>query len=375
MSKDIIIRQETIEDYYETENMVMKAFWNLHGPGCNEHLLVHKLRESDVYLPQISRIAEIDGQIVGTIMYSKAVIHGEDKDHEVLTFGPLCVLPGMQDYGVGGKLLEYTMNLAREAGYKGIVIFGEPGYYPKHGFKTCDNFGIRTMWDANFDSFMGIELVEGAFEGITGKFEEGDVFGDYPQEEIDEYTAKFSPIGKAKFPGQWDYQNASMKENGYEIKDAVQYKKEFREEFNAYIKELIQYNSWLKDQVDSDDNYLTDEFNEYFNVVEKKPYVIKCDDKIAGLVVFSLPEAEDEPDGCSYYIEECYIEPEFRKNGIAKDMALSFTKQNGGVCGLCILSENTGAISFWEHIFNEAGYTYSRENCGDGMFFYKVEIN
>ena len=43
--------------------MVMRAFWNIHGPGCNEHLLVHKLRESEDYIPQLSRIAELDGKI------------------------------------------------------------------------------------------------------------------------------------------------------------------------------------------------------------------------------------------------------------------------------------------------------------------------
>lgn len=40
----MIIREERIEDYTQTEHMTMRAFWNIHGPGCNEHLLVHKLR-------------------------------------------------------------------------------------------------------------------------------------------------------------------------------------------------------------------------------------------------------------------------------------------------------------------------------------------
>ena len=58
----LIIRQEGKEDYYDTEHMVLRAFWNLHGPGCNEHLLVHKLREAAEYLPALSRIAEKDGR-------------------------------------------------------------------------------------------------------------------------------------------------------------------------------------------------------------------------------------------------------------------------------------------------------------------------
>ena len=66
----IIIRKETKEDYKETEIMTRRAFWNMHGPGCNEHFLVHMLRESEDYLPEFSRVAELDGEIVGVIMYS-----------------------------------------------------------------------------------------------------------------------------------------------------------------------------------------------------------------------------------------------------------------------------------------------------------------
>ena len=69
---NIIIRKETKEDYRKTEYMALRAFWNIHGPGCNEHLLVHKLREADCYLESISRVAELDGEIVGTSMSSKA---------------------------------------------------------------------------------------------------------------------------------------------------------------------------------------------------------------------------------------------------------------------------------------------------------------
>ena len=70
--KNIIIRKEKREVYKKTEYMVMRAFWNIHGPGCNEHLLTRKLRESGDYLPELSRVAECDGEIVGAIFYSKA---------------------------------------------------------------------------------------------------------------------------------------------------------------------------------------------------------------------------------------------------------------------------------------------------------------
>jgi predicted N-acetyltransferase YhbS len=152
----------------------------------------------------LSRIALKDGEVIGCIMYSKSrVVDGEDT-HEIITFGPLCVEPKWQGCGVGELLLTETMELAANKGYKCIIIFGEPDYYPRLGFKTCDNFDIRTAEGKNFDAFMGIELVKDGMKGIKGKFYESEVFNNLPKEEVEEYNKKFPQLQKLRFPGQWD---------------------------------------------------------------------------------------------------------------------------------------------------------------------------
>lgn len=201
---EIEIRKETEDDWYNVELMAQHSFWNKHHLGCDEHYLVHKLRQDKDYLPELSRIAVKDGEIIGCIMYSKArVVDGADT-HEIIAFGPLCVEPKWQGCGVGELLLRETMSLATNEGYKGIVIFGEPDYYPRLGFKTCDNFNITTADGKNFDAFMGIELVEEGMKDIKGKFYESEVFDNLPKAEVEEYNKKFPKIPKLRFPGQWD---------------------------------------------------------------------------------------------------------------------------------------------------------------------------
>lgn len=203
--EDIVIRREEPSEYHKTEEMTLKAFWNKHHLGCNEHLLVHKLRKSDVYLPELSRVAVVGNEIVGAICYSKAWLkHAADHAKEILTFGPLCVAPEWQGCGVGGLLLKETLALAKEAGYEGVVIFGEPEYYPRHGFQTCDHFGITTADGKNFEAFMGIELVEGGLADFGGKFYESEVFEDLSEAENEEFTKEFDAPVKRKFPCQWD---------------------------------------------------------------------------------------------------------------------------------------------------------------------------
>ena len=201
---DIIIRKERESDWFESEYVTKKAFWNLHVPGCNEHYLVHLLRTSPDYVPELTRVAEIDGKVVGLIMYAKSRVIDGETSHEVLTFGPLCVDPAFQKQGIGGRLLEATMTLAREYGHRAIIIYGEPEYYPRFGFKTCDHFGITTHDDKNFDAFMAFELVPGALDGIKGKFYEAQVYEDCNSDLADEYDKKFPYMKKEKLPGQWE---------------------------------------------------------------------------------------------------------------------------------------------------------------------------
>jgi predicted N-acetyltransferase YhbS len=202
--EEVEIRMETEDDWYNVELMTQHAFWNKHHLGCDEHYLVHKLRKNKDYLPELSRIAVKDGKVIGCIMYSKAKIVDGVDTHEIITFGPLCVEPKWQGSGVGELLLRETMKLATNKGYKGIVIFGEPDYYPRIGFKTCDNFNITTADGKNFDAFMGIELAEDSMKGIKGKFYESEVFENLPKVEVEEYNKKFPKLQKLRFPGQWD---------------------------------------------------------------------------------------------------------------------------------------------------------------------------
>lgn len=200
-----IYRLEEEKDYRAAESMTRRAFWNKHQKGCDEHYLLHCLRGDAAFVPELSLVAEVDGRIVGGIWYSKSQVKTKTQTHPILTFGPLCVAPEYQGTGVGGQLLEKSMRIAKEAGYSGIIIFGEPGYYPKHGFVTCDNFGITTADGKNFDAFMGIELQDGAFEQMRGgRFFEAEVFEHLSAEKVMAFDKEFPHMERLRVPGQWE---------------------------------------------------------------------------------------------------------------------------------------------------------------------------
>lgn len=188
---NISLRFERESDYEEVENLTREAFWDVYKPGCDEHLLAHKLRKVQAFIPELDFVAEYDNQIVGNIMYSKAKIVDERGfEHELLTFGPVSVLPSHQKAGIGSQLINHTIKLSKEMGYRAIVIFGNPAYYHRFGFTSADKFGITTADGQNFDAFMALELFDGALQNISGRFHENLVFH-VDKEELESFEKKF----------------------------------------------------------------------------------------------------------------------------------------------------------------------------------------
>lgn len=80
--------------------MTRYSFWNVYKPGCDEHVIVHKLRDCNDFIPELDYVAECDHKIIGNVMCSKAKIHNSQKniidEDSLVAVGPICVLPQWQ---------------------------------------------------------------------------------------------------------------------------------------------------------------------------------------------------------------------------------------------------------------------------------------
>ena len=140
---NITIRREDEKDYRVVEEITREAFWNLNFPGCDEHYLVHILRDHPDFIPEMDFVAVVDNKVAGNIMYTKSYVADEDNNRlDTLTFGPLCVLPGYQRQGIGTALINHTREIAVNNNSKAIIILGHPHNYCKHGFKNSIDYGI-----------------------------------------------------------------------------------------------------------------------------------------------------------------------------------------------------------------------------------------
>jgi predicted N-acetyltransferase YhbS len=178
------LRPEEPRDYTEAENITREAFWNKFKPGCDEHYLLHAMRGDPSFIPELDIVAEKDGRLIGSIVYAKGhVLDHRGLSHEVITFGPVSVLPGYQKSGVGARLIFHTLDLARQLGYGAVIILGHPDYYPRFGFRRARDFGLTTKDGDTFDPFMALELQPGSLSGLGGGvFHDSDVYTINPAE-------------------------------------------------------------------------------------------------------------------------------------------------------------------------------------------------
>ncbi len=187
----IFIQRTTQKDFEITENITREAFWNLYKPGCNEHLVLNKLRNSKSYIVELDLVAIFEKEIIGHIISTKArIVDSMNNEHEILCVGPLSVSSVFQKRGIGSDLLNESIKVAKELGYLGMILFGNPEYYHRFGFRNAQEYNITTKDGLNFEPFMALEVQEKGLTNVNGKFFEDESFS-IDEAELFEFEKQF----------------------------------------------------------------------------------------------------------------------------------------------------------------------------------------
>lgn len=157
MPEALTIRPERPSDSYAVRRVHDLAFGR-----PDEYQVVEALRTNGG--ATLSLVAEIDGEIVGHIMFSPVTI---DRQHPAVGLGPMAVLPEQQRTGIGSRLVREGLDALREAGHDAVVVLGHQ-YYPRFGFVPASRFRIRWERPCPHQGFMALELKPGALGDRAG---------------------------------------------------------------------------------------------------------------------------------------------------------------------------------------------------------------
>ena len=201
---EILIKRASEKDFFQTENITRESFWNIYRPGCVEHLILHNMRKSKAYISRLDLVAAFENEIIGHIISTRAkVVDTQDNEHEILGVGPFAVLPEFQKKGIGSRLLNESITAAKESGYIGMILFGNPAYYHRFGFRNAKEYGITTKDCQNFEPFMALEFQNNGLTHVKGRFFEDNVFETYPDDLI-EFEKNFPYKEKLKTDTQFE---------------------------------------------------------------------------------------------------------------------------------------------------------------------------
>lgn len=201
----INIRNEKETDYQTVEEITRKAFYNMYVPGCMEHYLVHIMRRHEDFVPELDFVIELDGQVIGNVMYTKAKLVDENKtEKEILTFGPISIAPQYQRRGYGKMLLEHSFEKARSLGFDVIVIFGSPVNYVGRGFRSCKKYNVCIEGGKFPAAMMVKELVPDVLDGRRWFYHDSPVMA-VSEEEAQKYDDALERMEKKHLPSQEEF--------------------------------------------------------------------------------------------------------------------------------------------------------------------------
>ena len=148
------------------------------------------------------RTLELDGRVVGNVMYTKSTLVDEaGKEKGILTFGPVCIRPGLQRRGYGRLLMEESFRRASAMGYEAIVIFGDPNNYVGRGFQSCKKHRVH-LEDGTYPAAMLVkELEPGTLAGKSWIYRQSPAFV-FDEAEARRFDDSLPPMEKKRLPCQ-----------------------------------------------------------------------------------------------------------------------------------------------------------------------------
>jgi putative acetyltransferase len=162
------IREELSDDQHEVRKVNEAAFEH-----AGEADLVDNLRREGVVL--LSLVAELDGEIVGHILFTRMTIETAQGPVQAVSLAPMAVIPERQRCQVGSNLVRHGLEILRERGERIVLVLGHKDYYPRFGFAAAKAEGLSSHFPP--DAYMALELSEGALTDVRGLVRYAAAFG------------------------------------------------------------------------------------------------------------------------------------------------------------------------------------------------------
>lgn len=156
----LILEPQLPDDHAAIEKLDERAF----GPGRFARS-AYRLREGVEPDYDLSYVARVGTLLVGANRMTPIRCGGES----ALLLGPLSVEPAFRSGGIGEALVMKSLEAARAAGHRLVLLVGDTAYYGRMGFQPVPVGQLTFIGPVDPERLLYCELVPGAFDAIAGK--------------------------------------------------------------------------------------------------------------------------------------------------------------------------------------------------------------
>ena len=156
----LVIEPETPDDAEDIGRLNERVF----GPGRFART-AYRLRERTDPDPSLSFVARVGTLLVGANAMTSIEIGGKP----ALLLGPLIVEPVFRSQGIGEALVKRSLETARAAGWKLVILVGDEPYYARIGFHPVSPSRIALPGPVDPARLLYCELEPGAFGLVRGE--------------------------------------------------------------------------------------------------------------------------------------------------------------------------------------------------------------
>jgi predicted N-acetyltransferase YhbS len=287
-----------LKDYNRIAEITELAFYSMidatHSTFLPEKNMIALLRHGSMFDPELSLVAEVDGQIVGHALYYPFEMRLTGEPIKAVSLGPIATHPAFQKQGIGMALMEEGHRRAKAKGYAFAFLLGHPSYYSRAGY-IMGVFGKCQL-------SIPVAQITGTADGVEQRL--------IQSEDIETFTTMwkswFDDVDLALFPGdtliEWvshaeEFMSYTIVQNG-DIIGYLRYKKQNPANVRMFLakdqhatKQLL---ALLRDKInETETTHITLPLHPASQMVKKcltMPYEVELDTWDAAMVKILDPE-------------------------------------------------------------------------------------
>lgn len=155
---------QTPADHAAIEKLDERTF----GPGRFARS-AYRLREGLEPDYSLSFVARVGTLLVGANRMTPVMCGSGDALVPALLLGPLSVDPAFRSGGIGEALVMKSLEAAKEAGHRLVLLVGDVAYYSRMGFAPVPPGRLVFSGPVDPERLLYCALVPGAFDDVHGR--------------------------------------------------------------------------------------------------------------------------------------------------------------------------------------------------------------